>query len=231
VKTVVKSDKEETITSSIPENRGENLRLYHITGTRGTRVLWLAHELGLDLIRVVQVKWTTIKKKEFLDINPNGLLPALVDESLQEGKNIFESGAICDYLLYVVCPNSPLFPKSWTADNWSKHFVWKHWTIVTLDGRLLSKMFGSGKVGNMINKTGQKIYEALIIPHLERDLDDNLFVNGNEFSATDIYVGYTLFVADQLKLIKASSNPKIANYFARLKQRPCWPRAFPESIQ
>jgi len=50
---------------SVPEHRGEYLRLYHVPGTRGTRVLWLAYELGLDLIRVVQVKWSQLQKKRF----------------------------------------------------------------------------------------------------------------------------------------------------------------------
>jgi len=216
------------IVSPIPEHRGEFLRLYHVPGTRGTRVLWLAYELGLDLIRVVQVKWTQLEKKEFRDINPNGKIPALVDESL-ESKNLFEGGAICDYLLDVVCPNNLLFPKTWTSDNWAKHLIWKHWTVVTLDGRLLSKMFGSGKFGNIINKTGQKIYENLIIPMLEKDLESHDYINGNEFTATDIYVGYTLFIADILKLVKGDN--KISQYLARLKLRPAWGKAFPESLE
>jgi len=211
------------------ENRGEHLRLFHIPGTRGTRVLWLAYELGLDLIRVVQVKWTQLQKKEFLDINPNGLIPAMVDESLPDNsKNMFEAGAICDYLLGVISPNNNLLPKTWTNDNWARHFVWKHWTVVTLDGRLISKMFGSGKVGNIINKTGRKIFQTLIFPMVDRDLEDNLYINGNEFSATDIYVGYTLFLAENLKLIVPDS--RIANYYARLKERPAWGRAFPDHL-
>jgi len=212
----------------IPDHRGEFLRLYHVPGTRSTRVLWLSYELGLDLIRVQQVKWSSLAKPPFLEINPNGKIPVLVDDSLDTNKNMFESGAICDYLLQIVCPNNTLFPKTWTASNWSKHLVWKHWTIVTLDGRLISKMFGAGKVGNMINKTGQKIYETLIIPKLEHDLAEGDYVNGNEFTATDIYVGYTLFIAGVLKLVKPDT--AISNYLERLKARPAWSKAFPDSL-
>jgi len=122
------------------------------------------------------------------------MVPSLVDESLVEGKNLFEAGAIIDYLSTVVCPNNSLIPKNWTSDNWSRHFVWKHWTIVTLDGRLISKMFGSGKVGNMFNKTAQKIYETLIVPQIEKDLALHTYINGDQFTFTDIYVGFTLFL-------------------------------------
>jgi len=169
-----------------------------------------------------------LQKKDFLDINPNGKIPAMVDESL-ESKNLFEGGAICDYLLNVVCPYNTLVPKSWSNDNWAKHFMWKHWTIVTLDGRLLSKMFGSGRIGNFVNKTGQKLYENLIIPMLTKELESHDYVNGNEFTATDIYVGYTLFIADILKLVKTDT--KIHEYLQRLKARPAWSKAFPESLQ
>jgi len=166
-----------------------------------------------------------LKKDQYSAINPNQTIPTLEDDTLDH-PIIFEGGAIIDHLLHIQ-PNQ-LTPPWWTLDNWAKHNLYKYWCIATLDGRFLSKMTGSGAIGNKLNKTSKKIYESLIVPFLTKDLQGTLYINGDEFTATDLFLGYTLFLAENLKLIDHDS--VIGEYYKRLSSREAFRRSFPSSL-
>ena len=57
------------------------LRIYGIARTRAFRVLWMAHELGLDYEhRPIEIGAAGARQAEYLAINPNGRLPAIEDD-------------------------------------------------------------------------------------------------------------------------------------------------------
>ena len=71
------------------------LRIYGIARTRAFRALWMAKELGLEYEHLpIEIGDAGARSPEFLALNPNGRLPAIVDN----GFVLFESLAITLYL-------------------------------------------------------------------------------------------------------------------------------------
>ncbi len=70
------------------------IKLFGITASRAVRSLWAAEEVGIDFEHVPTHFVGDAKKPEYLAINPNGRVPALVDGNLV----LWESLAINLYL-------------------------------------------------------------------------------------------------------------------------------------
>ncbi|GLK65975.1 MULTISPECIES: glutathione S-transferase family protein [Paracoccus] len=69
--------------------------LHHVPGSRSLRVLWLIEELGLDCeLRLWSLTDGSLRSPEFRALSPAGRIPALETD----GRAIFESGAILQYL-------------------------------------------------------------------------------------------------------------------------------------
>ena len=67
------------------------LKIYHVPGTRSTRIIWLCEELGLPLqIETVSFSPDFRLSEEWLKKNPVGKVPVLEDGDLM----MFESGEI-----------------------------------------------------------------------------------------------------------------------------------------
>ena len=89
------------ITRRWPAENPDILQLYSINSPNGVKVSIMLEEIGLPyephLVRISDDEsWTP----EFLSLNPNGKIPAIIDPDGPEGKSfpLFESGAILTYL-------------------------------------------------------------------------------------------------------------------------------------
>src|SRR5690606_9935973 len=72
------------------------MKLYHCTGSRSTRVLWLLEELGLEYeLEVLPFDPKALRSADFLQLHPFGKVPVLVDDTV----TLFDSVAIIQYLL------------------------------------------------------------------------------------------------------------------------------------
>lgn len=190
----------------IDNDEPNTIRLWHIPGSPSSRILWLLKELGgqyIDNLEISLVNKDT--KGAFVSINPSHTVP-----TIRFGKGgiiLWDSGAIISYIL---SKEKSLYPTTWTKENWIRHNMYAYWTTATLDQKVVKK--------KMIWKTFErKVCE---------DLGENEYINGNEFSATDIYVAYTLHLVHEAGLMKSSPKP-LQDYFQRISQR----EAFTFSLQ
>ena len=72
------------------------LTVYHVTGTRSVRILWLLNELGLPYETVAMpFDHHILHGEAYLSLNPLGKVPAIDDD----GFLLTESGAITQYIL------------------------------------------------------------------------------------------------------------------------------------
>src|ERR1700749_81701 len=89
------------ITKRWPAQHPDRLQLYSLPTPNGVKVSIMLEEIGLPyephLINILKNENVT---PEFLSLNPNGKIPAIVDPNGPGGKplGLFESGAILQYL-------------------------------------------------------------------------------------------------------------------------------------
>jgi GST-like protein len=110
------------ITKRWPAKHPDRLQLYSLPTPNGVKVSIMLEEIGLayepHTINIGQNEtWTP----EFLSLNPNGKIPAIIDPDGPGGKplGLFESGAI---LLYLAKKTAKLLPadeaRAWETIQW-----------------------------------------------------------------------------------------------------------------
>jgi GST-like protein len=101
------------ITSRWPAKYPERLQLYSFPTPNGVKVSIALEELGLPYeAHKVSLSDSDVKSPEFLSLNPNNKIPAIIDPDGPGGKPLplFESGAILIYLAEKtgkLMPNDP----------------------------------------------------------------------------------------------------------------------------
>jgi glutathione S-transferase len=176
------------------------MKLYHSAQSRSVRPRWLLEELGVpyDLVRL-DLQANEHKRPEYLKINPNGTVPALVDGDLA----LFESGAMCQYL-------ADKFPEKKLAPP-----------TVTIFFHTVRKPEAE-RIPTLVTEARGQL--AAVLGVIERALAGRPFILGADFSAADVMLGSTLGWASMLGIV-GQEQPNVAAYVARLGARPAFQRA------
>jgi len=195
--------------------------LYHMPKSRSTRVLWLVKEMGIDIeLKKIDMTKGEHKNAEFLKINPNGKLPALVDGDLK----LFESFAIIQHLLEKY--DSSLLPSD--VVKRSKYFQFAYWAASSLDDLVISvtfqNMLPTDKRNEKVMEEKKKTFHNEYVPLLENQLTGE-FLLGSEFTALDVIVGYSLAIADK-SLGWLDSHPRLKRYAETLFSRSAFNYAY-----
>lgn len=111
-----------------------SLRIYGIAASRAIRPLWAAIELGLDFehINLPYIGGAT-RTPEFLAINPNGHIPAVVDTRPEGEVVVWESMACALYLARVhgAANGQDISPAN--AQEEAQALRWSFWTMTELE--------------------------------------------------------------------------------------------------
>src|SRR5215470_12401331 len=137
------------ITKRWPAQHPDRLQLYSLPTPNGVKVSIMLEETGLPYEpHLVDFNKNDQKTPEFLSLNPNGKIPAIIDPHGPGGKPLplFESGAILQYLAE---KTSRLLPDD-AARRWET-IQWVHFQMA-----FIGPMFG--QVG-FFNKFAGKDYE------------------------------------------------------------------------
>ena len=193
------------------------MKIYHVPGTRSVRPVWLAFELGLKVdVEIIDFSPDYRDSKAWRDISPAGKVPALVDGDL----NMFESGAMVDYIL-ARYGEGRLAPRLESRD-YAKYRQWCWFAEATLIRplglyRLLRAR--SEPVDSLVDEARRKFSDSLHA--VELCLHDRTYLLGEEFSAADIMMGYSLALVERLL---TDEQQNIRNYLSVLAERPAYKR-------
>jgi glutathione S-transferase len=156
-------------------------KLYGISGSRAIRSIWAAEEVGLDYEHVPTHFAKEAKSPEYLAINPNGRIPALVEGDFV----LFESMAINLYLAKKY--GGDLYPRS--AEGEASAFQWSLWGISEIEPLqmqiVVQKFF-----------TPEEKFDARVVARSEKGLKRPLDVLEATLAKRDCLLGDRFTIAD-----------------------------------
>ena len=110
------------ITNRWPAQHPDRLQLYSLPTPNGVKVSIMLEEIGLPYeVHLVDFGKDDQKTPEFLSLNPNGKIPAILDPNGPGGEllPLFESGAILQYLAEKTGKLLPADPaRRWQTIQW-----------------------------------------------------------------------------------------------------------------
>ena len=176
------------ITAKWPAKHPDRLQLYSFPTPNGVKVSIMLEEIGLPYeAHAVDIMKNESWGPEFLSLNPNGKIPAILDPNGPEGKplGLFESGAI---LLYLAEKTGKLLPAS--AAGRYETIQWVYFQMASI-----GPMFG--QVGFFFKFAGKDIEDkrplkryadesARLLRVLEQRLAGRQWLMGNDYTIADI---------------------------------------------
>jgi GST-like protein len=198
--------------------------LYALTSPNVQKIYIALEELGLPYTEKFVDVWKGEQHNpEFLKINPNGKIPAIVDHDGPGGKPIaiFESGAI---LLYLAEKTGKFLPTDPV-----KRLETIQWLMVQLTG--IGPMFGQWTHFKLFAGPGNDYAMARYTSEvkrlygvLEQRLGRSKYLGGGEYTIADIATWPWTRNHDN-QGVKWENNPNLARWFNDIAERPAVKRA------
>ena len=192
------------------------IKLYHSSGTRGFRVIWLCEELGVDYdVQKVDFSKEYRLSSEWLQINPLGKVPSLEDGELL----MSESCAMMQYILDRY-GNGLLQPLAGTIEH-ANFLQWLWFSEATFSrpvGEIVNhrrEFPGELGITDVVKEMQSRIFKCILV--LDKALEEKPFILGKEFSAADISLGYTLLIAQDR--IGESLPQRVFDYWDSISSR------------
>ena len=190
------------------------ITLYFAPRTRSVRVRWLLEELGLpyELRRVT----FNLPQKVFAQDTPLGKLPVIEDGDV----TICESGAIVEYILERY-GDGRLAPPIGSPLR-GEFLQWVHFAEATafppLGVIVWHRLYkgDADQIPGVIDSARERALGAF--EFVERRLSGRAYLLGDEFSAADIMMGFTLLAARLLGVLE-DGHPDLDRYLERLQAR------------
>jgi GST-like protein len=176
------------VTRKWPAQHPDRIQLYSLTTPNGVKVSIALEELGLPYEpHLVSFEKNDQLSAEFLSLNPNNKIPAIIDPNGPNGKPLalFESGAI---LMYLAEKTGRLIPKDPAA-----RYETLQWVMFQMGG--IGPMFG--QVGFFVKFAGKDFEDKRprdryvaeskrLLAVLEKRLEGRAWIMGDEYSIADI---------------------------------------------
>jgi glutathione S-transferase len=194
------------------------IKLYYAPRTRSVRILWLLEELGLPY-ELERVDFVPPAKNFFVQRTPLGKLPVIEDGDVV----MCESGAIVEYLLERY-GDGRLAPPVGSPER-AAFLQWVHFAESTAFPPLGIVVWltlyrdDAEQHGSIVHDARARA--AMGLEFLQRELGQRTYLLGEEFSAADIMIGFTL-VAARLLGVLDDRYPALHDYVARLEARPAF---------
>lgn len=190
------------------------INLYTFPTPNGRKPVIMLEELGLPYsIHKVDITKGEQFRREFVAINPNSKIPALVDQ--ESGIQIFESGAI---LMYLAQKSNQLLPTETTA-----RFTVIEWLMFQMAnvGPMLGQLshfrkFATKEIPYAINRYEQETLRLFDV--LDKQLAKQEFIAG-DYSIADIAT-YPWVAAYKYLQVKLDDYVNLQRWVKTLQKRP-----------
>ena len=214
------------VTRQFPPQHPDRLQLYSLTPPNGVKVSILLEELGLPYeAHLVDISKDETWTPEFLSLNPNGKIPAIIDPDGPGGKPLalFESGAILVYLAEQAGRFLPTDPAA--------RYETLQWVFFQMAA--IGPMFG--QVGFFHKYAGREFEDKRprdryvaesrrLLGVLEGRLEGRTWIMGDDYTIADIAIlGWVRNLVEHYgagELVGYADFPRVAAWLARGLARP-----------
>nr|WP_313040425.1 glutathione S-transferase N-terminal domain-containing protein [Brevundimonas diminuta] len=214
------------VTRQFPPQHPDRLQLYSLTTPNGVKVSILLEELGLPYeAHLVDISKDETWTPEFLSLNPNGKIPAIIDPDGPGDKPLalFESGAILVYLAEKAGRFLPTDPAA--------RYETLQWVFFQMAA--IGPMFG--QVGFFHKYAGREFEDKRprdryvaesrrLLGVLERRLEGRQWIMGDDYTIADIAIlGWVRNLIEHYgagDLVGYADFPRVAAWLARGLARP-----------
>lgn len=210
------------------------ITLHHLEYSQSFRILWLLEELGAEYELTLyerDVK-THLASPEYKALSPTGTAPVITDGDLV----LSESNAIVDYILDKH-PNNALRPMP-NSKHRARYLFWIHASQGSMTPLLLldtvfqiiserSPFFIKPIIRPILNLTLASFAKprmTALLQKAEADLKEAPWFGGDELSAADIVLCYTMESAKNRGYIN-NDHPNCNAWFERMSDRASFQRA------
>ena len=193
--------------------------IYGVSGSRAIRSLWAIEETGIEYQHVATHFFNDSKTDDYLAVNPNGRIPALVDGDL----TLFESMAINLYLTKKYAP--ALYPDN--EANEARANQWSVWGISEIEPLqmqiVIQKFFNRDNMDqSIIDEASENLKRPLDV--LNTQLANRDYLLGDEFSVADLNVAGVMLLLNMVKF-DLSGFPNVQAWTERCYAREALTRA------
>lgn len=191
------------------------LKLYHAPWSRGSAMLWLLEELGVDYELVeIDIRAEDGVPESYRAIQPNKKVPAIE----LDGVVVTERAAITIFLADRF-PAAGLAPAISDPDR-GTYLTMLVYNDAVLDPCISARAHGLEYVGNDYSFG---VFDDMVA-YLDRVLGDRPYAAGDRFTAADIQLASSIaFTMNQLKVLP--EKPVFVDYLGRVLDRPANKRA------
>lgn len=214
------------ITERWPAANPDVIQLYSLPTPNGIKVSAMLEETGLKYEpHLVDFGKNDQMTPEFLSLNPNNKIPAIIDPNGPGGKPLalFESGAILVYLADKSGQFMPTDP--------AKRYETLQWLMFQMGG--VGPMFG--QVGYFVKFAGKDIEDprprqryvdeaARLLAVVEGRLEGRKYIMGEDYTIADIAMWPWLRTINGFygagEHVGISRFPRVLEYVARCQERP-----------
>jgi glutathione S-transferase len=204
-------------------------QLYYFPGNASLAVHVVLEEIGFPFeLVLVDREGGGHKSPQYLQLNPNGLIPVFVDGDLV----LYESAAICLHL----CDNAPvtgLLPALGTPAR-AHAYKWLVWLTNTLQSALLNYFYPERWMnhGNSVGAAELKAHAQECVGTLLDQLDGELarhgepWLLGRDYSAVDAYCLMLCRWTRNFSAAPARDRQHLGPHMRRVLERPAVRRVF-----
>ena len=205
--------------------------LYYWTTPNGHKITLCLEEAGLDYrIRPIDIAKGEQFSAEFLEISPNNRIPAIVDRTPIDGGQplaLFESGAILEYL---ADKSGKFLPKS--GRQRYRVLQWLHWQVGGL-GPMAGqnhhfRHYAPRKIEYAIERYTKET--ARLYGVLDRQLEDNDFVAGDDYSIADMAI-WPWIRSYEKQGQELDDFPALQRWFEQIQRRDAVNRAYARAVE
>ncbi|MCW8833009.1 MAG: glutathione S-transferase family protein [Colwellia sp.] len=208
------------------------MKLYAIVGSPNSRkVLAVINHLGLEVdTEYLDLFAGDTRKPAFNTLNPNSMVPTLVDGDL----TLWESNAIIQYLADKSEDNH-LFPHDFAIR--ADIVRWQCWELAHFNQAFGTLAFEAIAKPNFMDVQGdQAIIEwskaqlTRFASVLNMHLQDRSYMVGDSITLADYSIIHVEFFKEQVPF-DWSMYPHLNDYFDRMRQSPSWLATAPKSLE